>query len=234
MLFGHQKDCPTIRFEYLGFIGRRHERRKKRENENVVRVQKGFYFDSAKQPFDSLTNMCSGAVIRILENSCRTVHGTVIGYKPKTLGDDNNIVPVLGPSLKKMHGSDVYQITYFRSFNAGLREGFVEWAPANWEENSMGFKQRLTLAQKILKKAISSPTLDETAAFLSIPYQQDGGVDALQTLKGFSPKMFLPGNRSVWIPGNLSWHGLSMLNSMYIRLWTTYKAVVSLRIGSDY
>jgi len=232
-LFSHRKDCPSVRFEYLGFIGKTYERRNKHTNESTANIQKGFYFDSAKRPFDPLTNLCSGAVIRILENCCRTVHGSVIGYKSKMSGDENHIVPVLGPSLGQMHGSDICQIEYFRSFIAGLKEGFIEWAPANWEENSTEFKQRITLAQKILIKVISNPSLEEAAVFLSIPYQQDGGIDAIQTLQGFSLKMFFAGNRSAWIPGNLNWHGLNVLNSIYLKLWAFYKMFMSLRIRSN-
>lgn len=232
-LFGHRKDCPTIRFEYLGFIGRTYERRNNHANESAANIQKGFYFDLAKGPFDHLTNLRSGAVIRILENCCRTFHGSVIGYKSKKSGDENYVVPVLGPSLGKMHGSDIYQIAYFRSFIAGLKEGFIEWAPAKWEEDNTMFKQRLTLAQKILIKAISSPFLEEAASFLSIPYQQDGGIAALQKLQGFSFRRFVAGNRSVWIPGNFTWYGLSFFNPIYVRLWAIYKTFMSLRISSN-
>ena len=227
-LFGHRKDCPSFRFEYLGFIGRTCKSGNEYTNGNTLDIQNGFYFHSGRGPSDPLTNMCSGAVIRILENWCRTFHGSVIGYKSRMSAHKNQIVPILGPSLRQMSGSDICQIEYFRCLIAGLKEGFVEWGPANWEQDITGFEQRFALAQDVLMKAISSPSLEEAAAFLSIPYQQDGGVAALQTLQGFSFKMLSAGNRSVWIPGNLAWYGLTILNSIYLRTWQVYKMLMSL------
>jgi len=216
-----------VYFEYFGYIGKEYAFGQTCKK-TLDRCRKGFYFDSLNRPFNRMTNIHSGGVTRILENCCRPYHGSVMGYKEQRSGGNHRIIPALGPSLGEINRKANRQMHLFLKFLDGLRDGFDIWVPTNWDKNDTGFNQRIDISRKILSDTLIHPNLEDAQAFLSILYEQNNGLNETQDLKGFSLRIFSPGNRSVWIPANLTRYGLDILNPIYNIFWINVKRLLKL------
>ncbi len=220
-IFGSKEDYPKVHFQYFGYMGNESKESKK-EKRDTLKTHQGFYFLSNESPFDRLSNTHSGGVTRLLENCCRPDHGTVMGYDQEFSNGEETIKPVFGPSLREMEGMTEKQLDCFNLFNEGLREGFKLWVPSDCSGEGE-FLKRKTLSKKILYDLLTFPHFEDAGAFLTMPYEQNGGGNHIQSLRGLSLRVFNEGNRSVWIPANLTWSGLDILIPIYNEAWISLK-----------
>lgn len=201
---------PRIHGYYLGLTqrGKASSRESRKE---------GFIIDHWNNGPSTVGVQLTAGAIRLCELLFKAHHGTVTGYR--FVGTDR-VEPILGPSVHP-DGPDASR--WSRMVWSGFLQGLDDMVRTLRLEIARPLSSR-AFTRFVMHRFLSYPTRKEAAALLDIPYVQDAGQGATESigLQGLA-------NGTAWIPGLLSSKGLWMIQAHFDLLCHGYEGYRFLR-----